>query len=247
MGFGLFAFLGSLALAGGVSTTKVTVESDGSVAKGSAACKAGREVVSGGFHARGGSPYLLSSYPAGGNGWRSALRVFGPSGQESDLYAYCSRAHTSIRNASRETDSHVQSVTAHCRKGKVALGGGPSGGNGDSAYPFVSRRAGKRGWTAKYSVFDPATIGVKVVCAGGRAPTVAKKTIAAGGAPDRYTATAACKGDQRVISGGFATDVPFDDGASFFNGSRKIGKQKWQVKMTTQIESKLTAYAYCDG
>jgi hypothetical protein len=147
------------------TTTLAPSGTPDAVGSATARCKRGTEAVSGGFDGPGfdsnySGPVIfpLESRRDGRRKW--TVSGFNDGGQPGDLiaYAYCDKSEPGLtaksERATVDTFPATNLATARCKKKSKVVSGGfdspdydPSGTE-EETFPFVSRRSGKRGWSA---------------------------------------------------------------------------------------------------
>jgi hypothetical protein len=232
------------------ATTTVPGDETGSV---TADCDPGTKAVSGGFETEfdfaGGTVFaVVDSLRQGARSWTATAQNFF-SGNPAPLtsFAYC--RDEKVKSSSEDVDLEVgedDTVVATCPSGTKALSGGFDGEFDDSVVlPQISRKLGKRKWEVTgIDYVEPDDLTAQVNCREGRALRT-KQATATVDNDNTATAIAKCKRRQRVVSGGFAQDVPVK-GGPFTYESRKAGKRRWRVSTWANFPTDITAYAYCE-
>lgn len=268
----LVAIIG-LGMAGAADGKLITKKRQGEVAPGSAGgvganCGRDGKDVSAGFSMEvvpGPTGPKLFPYFASG---LVAAANFGDAPGTVTAFVYCSSKQELLQSHKKKRGTvapgETGSVTAKCPRGKKVVVGGfesPEPLPGASPpefgiYPFVSKRAGKRGW--KVSAYgdvqgaDPEDqfLTSEAFCyAGGPSLTTeSKKTTVADGAVGSVKAK--CPRGKQVASGGFKSTAEGSGASTSYARtfvSKKAGKRGWKVEAFGEGNdpAPLKAFAYC--
>ena len=244
----------------------------GQTATVAAKCPRGTRSLSGGFETdfvNPAEPALVSGYGSrkrGARTWEARAWNHNDIGWDGEVtgLAYCRNEKLATRTKSTEVEGtggvlgnyHTGSIEAKCPRGTKAISGGfdhPDflvGLNPAFIDAYESRKTGKRSWrTSGQNVGEPAgELVAQVVCHEGKALKTRRATEAI--PPFEPTEVAVkCKRGQRVVSGGFAFEVP-REGSTFgpvVTDSHKQGKRIWVTTFDNTNETdEVTAYAYCE-
>jgi hypothetical protein len=217
-------------------------------------CKPGQEAVAGGFYIERPGPVSIyapfESARASERGWSS--RVYGePDPRSVTAYAYCDKKEPGLKT--KEATESLKTiygnfVTARCKLGQEAVSGGfelPL----SEAIVIASKRTGTRGWTLEVVGAPGTEVTVFAYC-DKREPGLKTKTASVVPPDTQDEATpvvARCKRKQQLRSGGFEGEYPGGMTSGQVEGSRRVGKRRWEVTgIGLGPDRGLTAYAYCD-
>jgi hypothetical protein len=241
-----------------------------------ATCKRGTKAISGGF---AGEEFAFPGIHAvvpyearrqGARKWTTgAFNLYGSSNPaELTAFAYCrdekvkrKSAEAALEGEAGPGTADTETVTVKCPRGTKALSGGfanPGFGyhldEGPGIFPYVSKMAGRRGWTVSAANVGnrPGTFEAWAYCRKGEALKRSRQTYPqAGGATTTFGVKCRNNRDLRVVSGGFAyADAPAgqsSDGPFVFQSFRD-NKRNWTVAgYNHRLEpTTLRAYAYCE-
>jgi hypothetical protein len=241
---------------------RVTIPEDEHVAA-KARCERRTDAVSGGFAApdnayAGGGPYtdILGASRQGGREFAVRAQNFSSAKGTLVSYVYCADlGPITIAQAERTIADRRDGVaTARCPRGSSAISGGWTGetigGGRPQMIPFLSKRAGTRGWKvgAENGAFrGSAKLIVHAYCAE-TAPARVAVTDRPFPALGMHTAGASCDAGEEAVAGGFDAATPrgFSAGASVSTSRRKRGGLRWKVVATNGGRDRhLAVYAYC--
>jgi hypothetical protein len=261
--------LGSLLVLGlaAVSTGAALEESEvqfsvdpGQREAGTAQCKGGREVVSGGFFGsvegeQRAVPQAsaLTIAPGKPKRWDTVAENAGTAAASVAGYAYCTKRpilDVARTNGATADPGLIGTTTMSCRpeRGELVYGGGFENQSGEVAMPLVSKKSGKFGWRASLENPGAEPIGftAEVLCDVRKRPVKTRKDTVVIDPALSGEATAECKPKEKLLSGGFENELAEPNDGSFTFASRRTGKRAWTVSSvagTGQVA--LTAYAYC--
>jgi hypothetical protein len=223
---------------------EVDVDTLGSIA---ADCDKGK-AIAGGFDSPGFDPTFLSgpyvqaftSRRTSRRAWSSTATNFGGAPGDLVTSVYCSKDFPRLKQKSVDEElalGEFGTVTARCKKRGEAISGGfiAAGSDvtdGQTAFPFASRRSGKRSWAVTAVGGDnvPADVTAFAYCAkqklGLKARSAETSSTAEGAT---LSATAKCKKQERAVSGGFVGTAA--DTSEFFEPveSQRVGRRAWQA------------------
>lgn len=264
------AMLGVIGIANGAFKTKQATEdiATGESGSATATCKKGTRAVSGGFDAPGFTPdgfsgsfvQTFASQRSSKREWTSTAGNFilAEDGTLVD-YAYCTDELPKLKAVSETItldSAEVDSVEARCPKGGEAVSGGfaAPGEPFDNAFPFASRRAGKRRWVVTgYGAGAGSELTAYAYCAKDKLG-LRRKLASSSTTEDEVNVSdvARCKKGQRVVSGGFASSIDTTKEAQNlfvepFQSLRE-GKRGWRAGTANYTDGPTVewdVYAYC--
>jgi hypothetical protein len=268
----LLAFGVGAAAASGLQTrtASITVAPIPAFGTATPACSKGKKVVSGGFDnpgfnygAGGAALFPYSSHKSGGRTWTVSAQNGNLASGTLIAYAYCKKGGgTTTRSASTTVPSGppgVATATARCPSGQKAIAGGvdnPGFSQGSLPHflPYISVKSGGRSWTVAAANLSPSpqTLTTFVYCRKGKGLKTRSGNATAGGAgSDVGTATAQCKSNEILVSGGYSNPIEnlFPAGPSFrYYSSHKLGSRGWTVSAYNEgsTAGTFTAFAYCE-
>ena len=238
----------------------VTAEADRAAAK--PRCDRGTRAISGVFETDADvnlrQIFVIDSERGGRRSWKVEARNFSLDDALLTAFAYCREERTKSRSRTVEVAGAGDArVGARCKRGTEAFSSGFSDVGDPEARPLIayeSRRTSKRRWTVAASNTDGQTgaLEVHVYCRKAEGLRVADRTetLSAPGPVDADVA-ARCQRNERVVSGGFASDtVPLPGKGRLVDitASRKAGKRKWRISVAAiGTDVAITAYAYCEA
>ncbi len=136
------------------------------------------------------------------------------------------------------------SATASCRPNERVVSGGFQ--SGQAGAPLISRKLGARKWTAT-TFNDDGNLTVFAYCRRGIGVSTRSATDTASGTGAQAEASATCRSQTTLASGGFQTLDSL--GASEMNAfvSRRSGGSGWRIAVVNNAPqtSTLSAFAYC--
>jgi hypothetical protein len=233
------------------------------VGSATAQCEKGTKAISGGFEGEIGivnpsDPFVIPymSRRDGGRKWTSAGMNFEDPGDITS-FAYCRDQKVKTADASTTMAAFDESATATatCPRGTKAISGGFDNPDfafnefvGPGIFPTASQKLGKRRWTVSATNVgnDSGELNASVNCREGKGLRTVEDTTFINEA-GLHTATAECQRRQRVISGGFEIDLPFEVEDLSIHTSKKVGRDGWTVTAFDFVgPTDLTAFAYCE-
>jgi hypothetical protein len=231
-----------------------TLEGAGGVGSATAVCEAPAKAVSGGFESSdavtaGALP--LDSLRTGKRAWVTRGQNFSADPQPLTSFAYC-RAQKKLKTVT-ETETlspgaGTRTVEATCPAGTKAISGGFAVGreSGPGHLPFASYKSGKRSWAVSTEhLVGSESLSAQVNCRKGRKVKTEQVTQTIDQSPDSEEIVVSCRAKRRLISGGFASEDPINDGGPFFHASRRENRKTWLVSAASGSAT-VTAYAYCE-
>ena len=256
-------------------TASTTVGPSPDASLTAAKCPHGRKVISGGFDNPGfkdlepGNPgiFAYASHRSRGRKWTVGGQNDNDGAGTLVAFAYCRRVKSlATRSAGAivpNTGMQHGTATARCPNGQRPISGGfdnPdfSEDGGAGFFPYVSKKAGRRGWTVSAELFRPAPAKLKVFVycrsIGGVKKRSASATVPSTGS-QTATATARCRDGETLISGGYLTTSPEFPGGSvgpdlWYYGSHKVGRRGWKVSAFDNGGAPggtFEALAYCEN
>lgn len=227
--------------------------------EGEADC-AGKRAVAGGFFGEfvpgGGGATVLPfvSTRESESEWRFRAGDVGGGPSDATAYAYCAKnkKFPKLRESSEDETASagsVTTITADCDGNRRVVAGGfeiPD------SFTLVTRssRNGNRSWTVEVlpTAGGPYEVEAFAYCAKNvrlKQRSSEDTTLSSG---ELETEEARCKQNQRVVSGGFATDAnPATSKIALATASRRDGKRGWEATAYAAASNPvdLTTYAYC--
>jgi hypothetical protein len=231
--------------------------------KATARCDGGDEIVSNGFAApdrvyAGGGPYtdILGGIRKGNRAFVVKAENFSSTRGDFYAYAYCGDVgKVTVAEERKKVGSFDSAVvTARCPRGLTAISGGWTGqaikGGRPQMSPFLSKRAGARGWkigAENYEFKGEAILVVQAYCADVPAPEVRVNDQHVSDL-SQPVAGISCRGGKEAVAGGFdaATKNGFAAGASVYTSRRKKGGARWKIELINGGQDRhLKVFAYC--
>lgn len=238
-----------------------------------ASCPKGTRALSGGFSApefdnNGRATVRYSSTRAGKRSWRVEAAGLGDSSGPIVAHAYCQKPPLRVRVARATTmlqPNSMGSVTATCRKGEQAIGGGFGSPQfellgGAHSLALGSHRAGRRAWRVEgfNPQFDESTpvvagdLSALAFCRRGGPRVFARSTqVSVDPSDPPVQVDSFCPQGSTAVSGGFDGHIALTQNG--FTGTGAVGSMRlpygsgWrtQVVSVSDQPSTGTGYAYC--